>query len=112
MNSTREAMVINTLADNRPVLDFDPIDLELTTAGDVALPESEPIMALWDAVTEAEMELSISPLTATYSIVWSDDRTPVKILCPVCDDVCNLDDAITEDLPDGHTAMVCSDCLD
>lgn len=110
--NTREAIVINTLNGNQPVLDFDPIDLELTTAGDVALPESEPTMAFWEAVTNAEMELSISPLTATYSIVWSDDRTPVKILCPVCDDVCDLDDSAIEDLPDNTCAMVCCTCLD
>jgi hypothetical protein len=110
--NTREAIVINTLADNQPVLDFDPIELEIDVDKDIANAFADEVMRIWETVTEAEMELPISPLTVTYSIVWSDTRTRVQFLCPVCDDVCDLDDGATEDLPDNRCAMVCASCLD
>lgn len=109
--NTREAIVINTLNGNQPVLDFDPIDLEIGIDG-MAVGASDTLMTFFETVSDAESDLPISPLTVTYAFVWSDDFSPVRFVCAICDDVCNLDYADIEDLPDHTTAMVCATCLD
>lgn len=107
--TTREAIVIQT-STRQPVIDLDPAQLEVTVDG-FAVAEDNTVMDLWDATVELEVNTdptSLSPMT----IVWSDDMSPVRFICPECDDVCNLDDGATGDFLDGHTAMVCPDCLD
>jgi hypothetical protein len=106
---TREAIVVNRET-GESILDMDPADLEVTTSRDVAIPEGNAAMDLLDSVVAAELRLSDFPVRLT--IVWSSTRAPVRFLCPVCDDVCDLNDGVVEDMNDNTCAIVCPDCLD
>jgi hypothetical protein len=109
---TREAIVINTLNGGLPFLDMDPINLEVDVDREIANAFSDGVMTLWEAVVEVELDADVDPAKVTLSVVWSDTGARVCFLCPVCDDVCELDDGATEDLADNKCAMVCSSCLD
>lgn len=107
--NTREAIVINTGNGDNPFLDMDPVAIETDVDRSIANAFADDVMRLWEAIVAIELE---TPDNVTLVGVWSDTREPIRFLCPVCDDLCILDDGATEDLPDGKCAMVCSSCLD
>lgn len=107
--TTREAMIINKTTQD-PIIDLDPMDLETTVDG-FAVGADATVLDLFDTMVEVEIN-DETPVNLTLSVVWSDDLTPVRFICPMCDDVRYLDDSGTEDFLDGHTEMVCADCLD
>lgn len=104
--TTREAMIINTATKN-PILDLDPIDIEVTVDG-FAVGVDAALMDLWDTLNDDE---AVSDETCLHaSLVWSDDLTRVRFVCSGCDDVAYAEDGVVEDLLDGHSELVCAEC--
>jgi hypothetical protein len=106
--TSREAIIVNPLT-KHPILDLDPINIEVDVTG-LAIGSEARIMDLWDSANCNG--LTTEDGYATASLVWSDDRTRLRFLCPMCDEIEYVDDATQQDFLDGHTEMVCSSCSD
>jgi hypothetical protein len=101
----REAVVTVSHKGADPILavDVDPINLPVDASGmaDVFDPS---LVGLMDAICAWES----FDTDATYHLVWSSDRTPVRGVCPVCDDVFPVSEGMPGDeLNEGYDAVCC-----
>jgi hypothetical protein len=90
-------------ADSKPSADVDPINLPVDSSGMVDVFDAN-LIGLMDAICAWE---SIDT-AVTYRLVWSDDRKPVRGVCPVCDDVFEVSEGFPGDeLNEGYDAVCC-----
>lgn len=91
----------------RDVLDIDPIHLPVEGDG-IADGYDGRLLDLVDHLHD-HMEDN------TWRLVWSDDLTAVRSVCPVCDDVFVVGDGVPDDIETGGlggpSAMVCAVCV-
>jgi hypothetical protein len=102
---TREAMVMvsHDGADYVPSIDVDPITLPVDSAGMADVFDSG-LVRLMDAMCAWES----FDTRSTYQLVWSDDRTLVRGVCPVCDDFFPVSEGFPGDeLNEGYNAVCC-----
>ncbi len=106
----REAIVmIRALGfeDIRPALDYDPIHLPINRAGLVD-PNHEPLVVLVDRLAEDEADRQFAHMT----LVWADNRKPVRVSCPRCSTVVDAAGGMLSDWVEGTgTVLVCQDCM-
>jgi hypothetical protein len=101
----REAIVVVSHDGNDyvPSVDVDPISLPTENDGLADVFDAD-LLGLMDGICAWESFDTHS----TYRLVWSDDRSPVRGLCPVCDDVFEVSEGFPGDeLNEGHNAVCC-----
>jgi hypothetical protein len=107
MRNAKVQMLAHGAAAARDSMDFDPIYLPTVTLRDLGClvaTDYPDLVRLVDQMAEASAEFQV----VDYLLVWSDDQTQVRAICPRCGNVDNVSDVFLG-TPDGKI-LVCNDC--
>lgn len=100
-----EAIVIHT--DGRPVLDIDPIELPRVTVygNDAATDETNSDLHALLNIPDHALDIDMTDL----SLVWSDDRHPVMVVCKECGHHVEAWYTLVLDCGE-YTSLICGPC--
>lgn len=105
---TREAIVLRLTAPDAgtPCVDIDPISIPVDVDGYADVFDSSLIGLIDGMITWESLDSS-----GEYLLVWSDDQSTVKGVCPTCDEIFPVSEGYPVDMIGGPDAVMCG-CVD